>query len=499
MSNAVVTDWPSGSGNAGWPQESTGMLMPGRVQGWPAGTQRAANAAERLLSQAVAWWDVGQYRDGDRFLRNRGTGGELLDLRLGSSIAPNSNDPKFLAVENRGYVYLPGVTSNFLLVPDEAALDITGDIDIRVLAVPDSYTPSAVNSLLRKTGASVNVDASYGFALDTTGTLRFLLSTDGITNTGFNSTASVPDNNGPLWLRTTRDATAGEIKFFTSQDGATWTQLGTTVTGVTTSAMFSGAGAVRIGAGSGAGSQSFGGKIYQAIVYSDLTETNKVLDIDCDAITSGAATSFAALTGQTVTINRSATGRKCVAVPRRGQPVFLLGTDDYMEVQDVWQHGLLGFQQGQPLTALVVARQHGFTASGTLMAKMFAGGAAANVGWIVRNGAGTPATGFMELADGTNLEQNVTASRAPGALNVLVAVRDSDNAFIYSNGQTTVSSPDGTKGLTLYNSLPVRIGNVSGSGAAYADMEFYTAAIFRRALTAVEIKTISDYMTARIA
>ena len=146
MSNAVVTDWPSGSANAGWPQEPSAMLMPGRVEGWPAGTQRAANAAERLLSQAVAWWDVGQYRDGDRFLRNRGTGGELLDLRLGSSIVANSNDPLYLAPEDRGYVYLPGVAGNNLTAPDDNSLDITGDIDVRAQIAMDDWTPGAARA-----------------------------------------------------------------------------------------------------------------------------------------------------------------------------------------------------------------------------------------------------------------------------------------------------------------------------------------------------------------
>jgi hypothetical protein len=65
---------------------------------------------------------------------NLGTGGSDLNGQNGSTSGADSNDARFLEWpgDNAGnYVYLPGVASNYLSVPDEAALDITGDIDIR--------------------------------------------------------------------------------------------------------------------------------------------------------------------------------------------------------------------------------------------------------------------------------------------------------------------------------------------------------------------------------
>jgi len=42
------------------------------------------------------------------------------------------------------------------------------------------------------------------------------------------------------------------------------------------------------------------------------------------------------------------------------------------------------------------------------------------------------------------------------------------------------------------NTLALRVGRMSGTNTNYADMEFYCAAIFRRALTAREITVIAN-------
>ena len=58
--------------------------------------------------------------------------------------------------------------------------------------------------------------------------------------------------------------------------------------------------------------------------------------IDTSVLKTGAETSFTALTGQTVTITRSTSGRKTAIVT---QPCWLFGTDDYMEVNNRWIDG----------------------------------------------------------------------------------------------------------------------------------------------------------------
>jgi hypothetical protein len=404
VSNAGLLAWPTGSVNAGWPSEPRNMF-PGMVTGWPSGSQRAAsNPAERLLSQAVGWWDAASYRDGDRLLRNRGVAGDLLDLQLGSSDrVATTNDPLFLAPEDRGYVYLPGVTVNFMRVPDENALDITGDIDIRVKVALADWTPAGVTGLVSKWLTTGN-QRSYSFRVNTNGALR--------------------------------------------------------------------------------------------------------LDVDCDAITDGSATSFQAVTGQTVTINRSTGNRKSVAVPRRnggGRSLFLLGGDDYMEVMGNWQHQLLNFEQQDSFTVIAVLRTWLNQADNQAIISK------SDPSFITYRLDTT-----ANISSGSNTLYRFVARDFPNELG--------GNALLHESGGTV---PFGSLGFVAFSfrrgtlstmhrlvsgSEPVRIPNANaqflrslkptgsmivgrqfGSTAHYINMEFTAAAVFRRALTPDEIKTINDY------
>jgi hypothetical protein len=271
--------------------------------------------------------------NGQDTLTNGGAAGSLLPTTVGSSLAADSNDPKFLDHTGTNYVYVPGVASNSISVPDAAALDITGDIDIRAYVAADDWTPAARNILVSK---SVSSQVSYEFNIETDGTLRFYWSADGTTLIVKTSTAAVSFADGALrWVRVTLDvnngASGNDVKFFTSTDGTTWTQLGSTVTTAGVTSIFSSTSNVFVGVASNGLSNPLAGKIYRAQIYSDITETTKVLDVDTSVITAGSATSFTAVTGQTVTINRSTSGRKTVAVT---QPTWLFGTDDYMEVNN---------------------------------------------------------------------------------------------------------------------------------------------------------------------
>ena len=99
--------------------------------------------AESLLKQAVWWIDSAHSSADQQEVENLGWGGSALNAQLGSSSGADSNDPKYLDWDGENYVYLPGVSGNYLSVPDEAALDITGDIDIRVQVAMDDWTPAA--------------------------------------------------------------------------------------------------------------------------------------------------------------------------------------------------------------------------------------------------------------------------------------------------------------------------------------------------------------------
>jgi hypothetical protein len=267
-------------------------------------------------------------------ITNLGNAGSLLPTTVGSSTSADSNDPKFLAHTGTNYVYLPGVASNSIFTPSTVALQITGDIDVRVQAAMDDWTPATDMTLASKRTTG---NISWELRLQTTGTLLFEWYSDGVTPTGSkSSTVATGVTDGAVkWIRATLDvnngASGNDVKFFTSDNGTTWTQLGTTVTTAGVTSIFGGTANIEIGTRTSMLGGLSAGKFYRAQIYSDITETTKVLDVDTSVITAGSATSFTAVTGQTVTINRGTTGRKSVAVT---QPTWLFGTDDYMEVNN---------------------------------------------------------------------------------------------------------------------------------------------------------------------
>jgi len=288
--------------------------------------------AEDLLNDAVYYIDARDASASGQTIDNLGTAKELLPTTLGSSTSADSNDPQYLSWSGTNYVYLPGVASNYLSTPDAAALDITGDIDLRVRIAADDYTLAGNQSLIGKYSGTGN-NLSYWFRMNS-GALYLSWSANGSTGISKVSTATVSAAAGSeIWLRATLDVDNGadgnDVMFYTSTNGTTWTQLGATVTTAGTTSIYNSSIPLEIGSVDN-GVNRFTMKLYRAQVLNGIDGT-KVLDVDTSVLKTGAETSFTALTGQTVTINRSTSGRKTVAVT---QPCWLFGTDDYMEVNN---------------------------------------------------------------------------------------------------------------------------------------------------------------------
>jgi hypothetical protein len=266
-------------------------------------------------------------------ITNLGNAGSLLPTTLGSTTSADSNDPIFLAHTGTNYVYLPGASGNYISTPDAAALDITGDIDIRLQLALDDWTPVSTLQILTKESSSTT--RSYRLSVLSTGGIQLIWSVDGSATIALSSVNPGIADGAIKWIRVTLDVNNGaggyDFKFFTSDDGTTWTQLGTTQTGVGTTSIFNSTSPVEIGTRNFGVNEPLAGKVYRAQIFASVDGTDKRLDADTSVITAGSATSFTALTGQTMTINRSTSGRKTVAVT---QPTWLFGTDDYMEVNN---------------------------------------------------------------------------------------------------------------------------------------------------------------------
>ena len=125
------------------------------------------------------------------------------------------------------YVRLPGTAGNYLSFPDTPANSVTGDIDIRMKLALDSWTPAADGYLLSKYDAAVN-RAWYFYIASATGRLNFNWSANGSANVG-TCTSGVGTGlvaGAVKWVRVTLAVATGQVMFYLSDDGITWTPLG---------------------------------------------------------------------------------------------------------------------------------------------------------------------------------------------------------------------------------------------------------------------------------
>lgn len=457
-------------------------------------TPTYANYLDALLAESVWWIDAHQATSSET-IPNLGTGGTALDALNGGGTAITTNDAKWLEYDpaDGAYVYLPG-GANTLTVPDEAALDITGDIDIRVRLALDDWTAGTDRAFLSKfTGSGAY---SYEFSMASTDRLRFFWSVDGTAQLNETCSAALTVADGEtLWVRVTMDVDTGAsnyaVTFYQSSDGSTWDQVGNVESGAAATSIFAGAADVHVMARTTSGTRSSTGSLYRAIVKDGIDGTT-VLDVDTSVLTDGSATSFTATTGQTVTINRATSGRKSTVVHggAGGGSLWLLGTDDYLEVAD---NDLLDFGASDSFTVLAVVRQWAtpVTARFYVRKGLYASGAR----WGIGNNS-TSLVPRAQISDGTNSVASTGATYTSGDYFSIAAVMDraSNIMTLYRNGASADFDSIAAVGDAT-NAQPLRVGaNADGS---YQDFEFTAALIWRRALTAAEITALSNYFTTR--
>ena len=152
---------------------------------------------------------------------------------------------------------LPGVNSQYAYSPDTPSIDITGDIDIRMNLSLTDWTPASDVSPLSKWGSPGF--RSWYLRIKSTGHLGLAWSSNGTdTVTGGPVLSTVPSGIADgvySWIRATLTVNNGssqnEVRFYTSTDGVTWTQLGATVTTAGITSIFSSSSDLVIGVTSG--------------------------------------------------------------------------------------------------------------------------------------------------------------------------------------------------------------------------------------------------------
>ncbi len=242
-----------------------------------------------------------------------------------------------------GYVYMPGIAANYASAPDSAAVSVSSDVTMDIKVAMDDWTPAASQTFIGKWDVTGN-QRSYQLGINTVGQPFLLFSNDGTATASATSTDATGVADGATkWIRGTWRTSDDRAQFFTSDDGSSWTQLGTDRT-LTLTTIFDSTAPVEVGSFVLGTLQLLAGKLYQARIYSDVTQTTKVFDADFATKTVG-ANSFteSSSNAATVTINgtlaQAGDGRVSLVSSSAGSAATLSKTSgvvsvNYLSIKD---------------------------------------------------------------------------------------------------------------------------------------------------------------------
>lgn len=162
-----------------------------------------------------------------------------------------------------------GGITGYASTPDTAALDLTGDLDIRALVALDDWTPAALAGILTKQATPTSSTDGYSLIVQPSGVLALTWG-NGAAVTRESTVAPTVANGAALWVRATLDADNGAgghtVTFYTSDDhidtpmdDVVWTQLGTPVVTGGTTTISANTTIMRVGASGSLGSAFLAG------------------------------------------------------------------------------------------------------------------------------------------------------------------------------------------------------------------------------------------------
>lgn len=307
----------TGSTGATGPTGLTGSAGPTGATG-ATGAEGIQTSATAPINTSILWADTmttgaaGTVPSGGTIgqvlAKNSGTNYDTKWASVGSAARPLMTGGAYLS--GSGLV-LGGIAANYAFTPDTAALSTTGDIDIKVKLSMVDWTPAAAQIIVGKRASAIQ--KSYFFFVNVTGTLQFTTSADGSAELATTSTVATGFTDGATkWVRATLQVDNGSSqrvnKFYTSNDGVSWTQLGTTITTAGTTSIFDSTSVFEVGSISLGSNNLLNGTVYRTIVQSAFdtvdNTTSTVFDADFSTQTANAlAFTESSANAATVTIN----------------------------------------------------------------------------------------------------------------------------------------------------------------------------------------------------
>lgn len=225
------------------------------------------------------------------------------------------NTPVRVSVESGSVAALvPGALGDYISTPDAAALDITGDIDVRfdgtlanwVLA-DYGFVSGTVSTRTELIGKSASTQRSWSLFVHE-GKLMLEWSEDGTALITQESTETIPvPASGRLAVRATLDVDNGaagyDVNFYVSDsiDGV-WAQLGETVTDSGTTSIFAGTATVRIGEATSITWTEAIGYIHAAEIRDGIGDAGTIVADPVFSDQASGTTSFADDAGRTWTV-----------------------------------------------------------------------------------------------------------------------------------------------------------------------------------------------------
>lgn len=211
-------------------------------------------------------------------------GGSFSPLDLSPALWIDPSDAATVTISGSSGAYiganglvLTGANSNYATVSNLTAHNVTGDIDLIAKIIATDWTPALTSYVFAKWSSG----AGYGLQLGVAGVITLYYGLGG--GLTVDSTAVNTFTDGTAgWIRATRASASGDVNFYTSTDGSSWTQLGTTVS-TSAGALGTPSNGINVGSLVGGGA-NFVGTIARAIVKNGIAGTT-VFDADFESAT----------------------------------------------------------------------------------------------------------------------------------------------------------------------------------------------------------------------